>query len=156
IDADAVHFSKTLRPVHSDARGRFKAREIAEQSVGDEKRGVVSDEKVPSEAEARLVLVIQGFLGDEIDLIQPVTIGAPVEVRAEVDVVAWRVRVRGESLLDPPVEMNRGGRRQRRDGLLAKAGAAEEQRTRSPEDSKPGHAESLDADIGGKAEEITR
>src|SRR6266542_6168762 len=109
VQTDAIHLAEALRPVHADSRARVEAREVTEQPVGDEERRVVTGEEVDAIADVQLVFLLQRVLEDEIRLVQPVVVGPPAIVGAEVDPVTWAVRVAGESLLDPAVDLGAGG-----------------------------------------------
>src|SRR5438552_6475600 len=73
------------------------------------KRGIMTDEEVHAIADVPFVFVLQRFLDDEVGLIQPVVVGAPIEVGAEVDAVARTVDVPCCALLDPAVHVGAHG-----------------------------------------------
>src|SRR5262249_23926905 len=104
VDADGIHIPEASRAVHADARGPIEAGEAAEKSVGHEPRGIRTDEEIDPISERELALTLQRPLGNEIKLVEPVAVGPPAEVRAEVDPIVGAGGISGKALLDPAVD----------------------------------------------------
>src|SRR5262249_45640712 len=104
VDADGVHLAEALRAVDTDPRAQVIAGKPAEQAVGDEPRRIDPHQEIEVVADVPLVPAIEGSLHDEVELIEPVVVGPPVEVRAEVDAIAGAGGVPRETLLEPAVD----------------------------------------------------